>query len=195
MQVIKEPQALHYWKWCKLLPLPCRNDNKTMPRPPPLSEAAALNAGAGRALRAAEAQQPKALGAAVLPRGLSSTRQLVSGQPEGPAAVQVATAFWMLKAARKTKRVLPKETVNPLALFFSSQESRSLPLVQGEHIHAAFCPCGQRRKLISPALLQHRLPGRRTQRETTTGSQDTWKIWRNPHFTHRELSRGFAHES
>lgn len=64
-----------------------------MPRPPPLSEAAALNAGAGRALRAAEAQQPKALGAAVLPRGLSSTRQLVSGQPEGPAAVQVATAF------------------------------------------------------------------------------------------------------
>lgn len=30
MQLIKEPQALHYWKRCKLLPLLGRNDNKTM---------------------------------------------------------------------------------------------------------------------------------------------------------------------
>lgn len=135
-----------------------------------------------------EAQQGEAFAAAVL-RVRSSSWQPVSGQPEGPAALQVATVFWMLSCSRN-ERSPPKKTVKTLALSLSSQESPSIHSVGAgrAHIHAAFCPCGQGRKRITPALLRRRLPGRRTQRENTTGSQDTRKIRRNPHFTHRQLS-------
>lgn len=135
VQVIKEPQALHYWKWCKLLPLLCRNDAKTM------SGAAALDAGAGRALRAAGARQWRALGAAVLLRARSSTwqpvsGQPVSGQPEGSAALQVAMVFWMLSCL-KNKINPPQE---------NCQKAGALLVQPGEPEHSVGAgrahPCG-----------------------------------------------------